>query len=177
MIQFRVDLSNWDDYLQRLHPERVAAAVKAMTTGLARLLLRYSQMNAPVRTGNLRRAGFMTVDADGLSAIVGYASGYAGVMEAGSKPHEIAAVNAISLAFIPSSFASLSDAVAASKQKRRTGTARPNSDYIIFPRHVFHPGTVAEPFMATGWEDSKPEAEQWLVEVGSHFVKGEDQEE
>jgi hypothetical protein len=177
VIHFNVDLTSWDDFLQRLHPDRVASAVKAMTTGLARLLLRYSQMNAPVRTGNLRRSGFMIVDDDGLAAIVGYATGYAGVIEAGSKPHDIAAVNALSLAFIPSSFPSLADAVAASKQKRRTGTAKPNSDYIIFPRHVFHPGTVAEPFLATGWEDSKPDAQQFLVEVGSHFVKGEEQDE
>jgi hypothetical protein len=177
MINFTVDVTGMDDILGRLDPNRVGPAITAMVTGTMRLLLRYSQINAPVREGNLRRSGFMQVSADGLSAIVGYGSKYAGSIEDGSRAHEIAAVNARSLAFIPTSFATLSQAVAASNGSRRSGAVKSNKSaqsVVMFRQYVEHPGTISNPFLVNGWDDAQAETSAWLAEVGSRYVGGEE---
>ena len=179
-MNLSVQLDGLDDILNRLDPARAQDAVKAVVTGTARLLLRYSQLDAPVRSGSLRRAGFMQVEADGQSAIVAYGIGYAGVMEAGSVAHDIFARNAKTLAFIPSSFSSLADAQASVTARRKTGAVAKGSGaqaLAIFPTHVFHPGTLANPFLAQGWDDAGPEASALVSDIGLRWMGGEDQVE
>jgi hypothetical protein len=180
MVNLTVEFDGLDDILNRLDPARVQDAVRAVVTGTARLLLRYSQMDAPVAAGSLRRAGFMQVEADGQSAIVAYGISYAGVVEGGSIAHDIFARNARTLAFIPSSFGSLADAQASVKAQRATGAVSKSGargDLVIFPTHVFHPGTMANPFLQRGWEDAGPEASALVSDIGQKWMGGEDQVE
>jgi hypothetical protein len=177
MVNLTIDTEGFDEILKRLDPDRVPQVIRSMVTGLARILLRWSQINAPVRTGNLRRSGFMRVETDGQSSIVAYGTKYAGVIEGGSAAHQIAAVNAQTLAFIPSSFTNLEDAQRASEGSRATGSvklrgAQAATDLVIFPTHVFHPGTIENPFMARGWDDGASDAEDFIGELGSRWISG-----
>lgn len=178
MIDLRIEFEGMDDVLARVDPERVPVALRAMVTGLARILLRYAQQDSPVRTGNLRRAGFMQVEGDGQSSIVAFATKYAGVVEGGSVAHEIMARNARTLAFVPTSYSSLADALRASEASRATGSAGADSDgLVIFPVHVFHPGTIANPFMQSAWEDAGPDAQEFIGQVGQRWITTGEQEE
>jgi hypothetical protein len=180
MVNLTVTFDGLDDILNRLDPARVQDTVRAVVTGTARLLLRYSQMDAPVATGTLRRAGFMQVESDGQSAIVAYGISYAGVMESGSIAHDIYARNAKTLAFIPSSFGSLADAQASLTAQRKSGAVSKSGakgDLVIFPTHVYHPGTLANPFLQRGWEDAGPEAGALVSDIGQKWMGGEDQVE
>lgn len=166
-----------DDLLKRLDPSRVAGALMSLLTGMTRLLLRYSQERSPVATGNLRRAGFMLVSGDGLSAMVGYGTKYAGVVEDGSRAHVIAAHNRASLAFVPNSFATLAQATTAIDASRGTGQVKKSAAahaLAIFPKFVNHPGTDPNPFLVEGWEDAKPDVLVFMGEVGQRYIKGEE---
>jgi len=177
VINLQVDVTGLDDILARLDPQRAKDALGSMVSGLSTLLLRWSQMDAPVATGNLRRSGFQMMSGDGLGAVVGYGTKYAASVEDGSRAHEIAAVNAQTLAFVPTSFSNLADATAASTASRGTGQVKANDraqGLAIFPRYVNHPGTTANPFLAQGWEDARDDAAAFLAEVGSRYVSGED---
>jgi hypothetical protein len=180
-VNLTIDPEGMEDLLLRLDPARVPEAVRAIVTGTARLLLRYSQLDAPVATGTLRRAGFMQIEDDGQSAIVAYGVKYAGVVEGGSQPHDIFARNAQTLAFIPSSFNSLAGAEQSLTARRSTGaisrSEASSPDLTVFPTHVFHPGTIANPFLARGWEDAHEEAGTLVSEVGQRWLRGEEQVE
>jgi hypothetical protein len=173
VISFNVDLTGYDEILRRLDSARIPDSIRSMVTGLTRLLLRYSQIASPVRSGTLRRSGFMLVDGSGMSAIVGFGTKYAGVVSGGSVPHDIGPIQHRTLAFLPTSYPNLVQAQRASSGLRRTGS---NSEYTndlrIFPSHVYHPGTTANPFLQSGWSDAQPEAEQFIVEVGATWAAG-----
>lgn len=120
----------------------------------------------------------MQIEEDGQSAIVAYGTSYAGVVEGGSQAHEIMARNALTLAFIPSSFGSLAAAQTASESRRRTGAvsaSRAAQDVTIFPTHVFHPGTLANPFMVRGWADAAEDVAAMIQQVGKHMIGDGDQ--
>jgi hypothetical protein len=170
-----------EDFLNRIDPLRIPEATRAMVSGMARLLLRFSQLDSPVRTGNLRRAGFSQIEDDGQSAIVAYGVSYAGVVEGGSQAHEIAARNARTLAFVPTSFNSLAGAERSVNARRASGALTTgesqNPGVAVFPTHVFHPGTLANPFMIQGWDDAEDDVATMISEVGQHWMRGEEQTE
>lgn len=177
-ISLSINPEGMDELLRRLDPARIPAAVRAMVSGVARLLLRYSQLDSPVRSGTLRRAGFMQIEDDGQSAIVAYGVNYAGPVEGGTQAHDIFARNAATLAFIPSSFNSLAAATAAVTARRATGAVAKGAvaqGLAVFPTHVFHPGTLANPFLARGWEDAHDETATLISEVGQRLLGGQDQ--
>jgi hypothetical protein len=176
VINLRADFTGLDEILQRLDSSRIPAVLTSLVTGLSRILLRFGQMGAPVATGNLRRSAFMLMT-DDLNGVVGFGTKYAGVVEGGSAAHTIAAVNARTLAFIPTNFSTLADATAASTASRKSGQVKKNKraqGLAIFPMHVYHPGTVANPFFEQAWSDAQSDAAEFLAEVGSRYVSGEE---
>jgi hypothetical protein len=114
----------------------------------ARMIKNRSQMQAPVRTGNLRASGYVKpqVKPTEVSAEVGYRAKYSRMVHGGTKPHIIRAVHARALAFDWPKVGGKT--LVPIRPMGFTGHTRLGV-FIIGKGYVNHPGTRARPFLTT----------------------------
>jgi hypothetical protein len=183
-VQFDFDLDQFNHVMDIVAPERARLALGSLLSGTRMLILRNAQIEAPVRTGNLRRSGFSDVDKDALVAHVAFGGAellqnghvdYAAMVEGGTGPHPIYPKLASALRFIATSYGSQAAAQRASSGSRATGTAKKGfEDIYIFRNFVLHhPGTVANPFLDRGYQHSEDEITNLMGRVAVRFMRAE----
>jgi len=177
-VQFQFDLDQFNHIMDIVAPEKARLALASLLSGSRMLILRNAQIEAPVRTGNLRRSGFSDVDKDLLIAHVAFGGSellttghtdYAAMVEGGTGPHPIYPRLASALRFIPNTAGGLA------LGQRATGTAKKGfEDLYIFRNFVLHhPGTVANPFLDRGYQHSEDEITNLMGRVAVRFMKAE----
>ncbi len=112
------------------HPSGVTRLLGIATVREARLIVRR-------KTGNLSRSIHVASVTETNVRVVASAN-YAGIIEHGSRPHEITPKAAQALRF------------AASPSGRRLSGAPRKGAAVVFARRVHHPGTKPYPFLLPG---------------------------
>lgn len=179
-VQFSFDLDQFNHVMDIVAPEKARLALTALLSGSRYLILRHALLEAPVRTGNLRRSGHSDIDKENLTAVVAFGGqtlrdasrdDYAGIVSTGSRPHPIYPNRASALRFIPNTAGGLVFG------QRLTGTAKKGWEAMyIFRNYVLHhPGTQPNPFLERGYQNAQSDMTDLMGRVAVRFMRAEQQ--
>jgi hypothetical protein len=180
-VRFNFDLGQFNKIMEIVAPERARLAVTALLSGTRYVVLRNAILEAPFRTGNLRRSGQTDIDKGALVAHVGFGgstlrdashSDYATIVEGGARPHAIFPSLAIALRFIPGGGGGQLNL-----GQRLTGTAKQGWDslYIYRSYVVQHPGVAPNPFLDRGYQRSESDMNDLMRRIAVRFMRAEQQ--